>query len=189
LENASNEKVIECPVNSKCIELIHKANETEAKGFCMCIKELALNQNFTSSDNYCIERNTTHSTTVAPTTIATTSTTQKSIPKTPPPVKPTAAVPTSAPTVAPKVTSTTEKPSSNSEEKKEPIPEPRKGFFGMILVPVMIVLAFIGAVFAVRKYDLIERAHSYIRNRGGAQQHQTRYDGLENDFDDDPLLI
>jgi hypothetical protein len=90
-------------------------------------------------------------------------------------------------TVAPKVTST-EKSDSNSEEKKEPIPEPRKGFFGLIFVPVMIVLAFIGAVFAVRKYDLIERTHSYIRNRS-AQQHQTRYDGLENDFDDDPLLI
>jgi hypothetical protein len=55
-------------------------------------------------------------------------------------------------------------------------------------LPLLIVVAFICTVFAIRKYDLFERAHNYIRNRG-TQQPQTRYDGLENDFDDDPLLI
>lgn len=62
--------------------------------------------------------------------------------------------------------------------------------FGGVVLPLIMVLAFIGAVYGIKKYDLLEHAHNYIRNRReGSRSHQTRYDGLENDFDDDPLLI
>lgn len=72
-----------------------------------------------------------------------------------------------------------------NDVKVLPAPEPHH-ILGGILLPIFIVLGFIGAVFAVRKYDLIERAHGFIRNRN----QQARYNGLmENDFDDDPLLI
>lgn len=93
----------------------------------------------------------------------------------------TAAIPTEKPalktTSAPKVESTTEKQNPSKEEIKPP----QKSFFGLLLVPVMVVLAFIGTVFAVRKYDLLDRAHTYIRNRRG-QQHQVSIFFLNANF-------
>lgn len=78
---------------------------------------------------------------------------------------------------------------TNNNSGNKPQPEAHH-YLGGIILPLMFVLAFVGAVFAVRKYDLIERTQTFIRNRRGmGQPHQTRYDGLENDFDDDPLLI
>lgn len=63
-------------------------------------------------------------------------------------------------------------------------------FLGGILLPLAFVLALAGVAYGVKKYDVIERAQNFVRSRrSGGQPHQTRYDGLENDFDDDPLLI
>ncbi|XP_070508753.1 uncharacterized protein [Chironomus tepperi] len=76
-----------------------------------------------------------------------------------------------------------------SEENKAVTPQTHH-ILGGIIIPIMIVFAFVGVVYGIRKYDMLERAQNYIRNRrSGGQTHQTRYDGLENDFDDDPLLI
>lgn len=82
-----------------------------------------------------------------------------------------------------------DKQKQQNEENKAVSPQTHH-ILGGIIVPIMIVFAFIGVVYGIRKYDVLERAQNYIRNRRtGGQTHQTRYDGLENDFDDDPLLI
>ncbi|CAG9806997.1 unnamed protein product [Chironomus riparius] len=75
-------------------------------------------------------------------------------------------------------------------EEIKPVSPETHHILGGIIIPIMIVFAFIGVVYGIRKYDVLERAQNSIRNRrSGGQTHQTRYDGLENDFDDDPLLI
>lgn len=98
-------------------------------------------------------------------------------------------------TVAPKIETSTNNAAkaSNDTSKHKDDDNNSSGnakghFMSGFGLPLLIVVAFICTVFAVRKYDLLERAQNYIRNRG-TQQPQTRYDGLENDFDDDPLLI
>lgn len=84
-------------------------------------------------------------------------------------------------------TATTKKPETEDANEVKVAPAPGSHHIvGGILLPIFIVLAFVCGVFAIRKYDLIERAHGFIRHR----QQETRYNGLmENDFDDDPLLI
>jgi hypothetical protein len=62
---------------------------------------------------------------------------------------------------------------------------PVSHIWGGIFYPIFIVFGFLGTIFAIKKYNLIERAHRIIRNRN------QNYHGLmENEFDDDdPLLI
>lgn len=228
-EKASSEKTHECPKNSQCIDIKGFGNHTEAKnasnkseGLCGCKPEFMVNKKFIPTDNssvYCIEREIAHSTSSLPppSTQSTPSSTKAPVVTTTNPttttIKPSStAVPpvdksTSAP-VPPKKDNSTEKQNASNNPAISPVPEPKRSLFATLLVPVMIVLAFIGAIFAVRRFNVVDRAHTYIRNRRG-QQHQvcqfinlfgddlaclilklqTRYDGLENDFDDDPLLI
>lgn len=82
----------------------------------------------------------------------------------------------------------TVKPTESDEVTIRPAPAPEAShFWGGILIPLVIVAAFIGSVIAIRKYDLLDRAYNRIRHRHTPAQH---YNGLmENDFDDDPLLI
>lgn len=184
-----------CPELARCVE-----NKTAVEGFCVCQPSHTVNENYSSADNkskYCIERKVeTHPTeALTPTQatkVSTASTTSLKPDLTTPKAKPTEAATTTT-TAAAKSTSststtttTTLKPEADtSEVKVAPAPEPHH-ILGGILLPIFIVLGFIGAVFAIRKYDLIERAHGFIRNRN----QQGRYNGLmENDFDDDPLLI
>lgn len=188
-------------------------------GFCMCNdKNQMVNQKYNQTDkssSYCITRVENTHTTIA--SITSTQLAQTSPPpptKAPQPTQPptqSSAITTttsstlkstkapSPSTAAPTTTkstkivttikpATTEASKNNSSHNPVPPPEEPHSFLSGIALPVMVILAFIGAVFAIRKYSLLERAQSYIRNRGN-QQHQTRYDGLENDFDDDPLLI
>lgn len=58
--------------------------------------------------------------------------------------------------------------------------------FGGIMVPIFLVAAFIGSIFAARKYDLIDRARAFLRNR----RYNSQYNDviMENDFDDPPLI-
>lgn len=203
-------------MNAQCVEVGQKANLSQFGGLCACKENYKFNKNYSESDKsslYCIEDNkiVPISTTAVPVstaapiksterTVTTTTTTTK---------KPETLKTTSAP--SPQVTTkkvelaTTTKPlnessnnsskSNNNNNDKQPeqqkqVDAPTHHMFGGIVLPVMIVLAFIGAVYGIRKYDVLERAQNYIRNRrNGGQPHQTRYDGLENDFDDDPLLI
>lgn len=180
-----------CPKGSNCIE--NGTFNGTLQSVCVCGSNFTVNRNYSSSDNktlYCIEKdNETHSSTdPSPptlaskvTTILPSTTTTKAEEKAP--VK-TKTEPAEHPTTT--TSSTTKKPESDKNDVKvAPAPE-SSHLLGGIFLPVLIVLAFIAGVFAIRKYDLIERAHGYIRNRN----QQTRYNGLmENDFDDDPLLI
>lgn len=183
-----------CPKLAKCIE--NKTSAGAVEGSCVCDSKYEVNENYSSADNksqYCTERkNETQPIEPSPSTQATkvstvvATTTLKPEASTTAKAKPTeaAATTTAAPTST--STTTTKKPESDKNDVKvAPAPEPHH-VLGGILLPIFIVLAFIGAVFAIKKYDLIERAHGYIRNRN----QQARYNGLmENDFDDDPLLI
>jgi hypothetical protein len=185
-KKATSEKPDVCPQESKCID-----NGTH--GACNCPKELVINEKFNVTDKnsrYCIKID------VIATTI---------VPATNPPVTnpPVTVLPVTNPPAA--STTTTQKVMTERSvmpTNSEPTPDPEvvtkkiteqvisktqaHHIFGGIVLPIMIVLSFFGIVFAVRKYDLIERSQNYIRNR---RHPQTRYDGLENDFDDDPLLI
>lgn len=172
-----------CPKDSQCIDIkgfgSHLKDLKDLKeGLCSCKTEFMVNRKFNPSDNtsvYCIEREDVHTTTTTTTKLPTTAV---PVTKAPPTVetstttvKPSTVAPAVKSTVAPKVETTTEQ----HEPKKEEInPEPQKSLFVTLLVPVMIVLAFIGTVFAIRKYDLLDRAHSFIRNRHD-QQHQVRF--------------
>lgn len=155
--------------------------------WCVCEAAYVVNQKYSSADNksvYCVLRNNeTHPTETPPTEAPKVSTTT---PATLKPETTTAAKPKPTEATTTKATTSTKKPETDkSDVKVSPAPEPHHILTG-ILLPIFIVLAFIGTVFTIRKYDLIERAHGYIRNRN----QQTRYNGLmENDFDDDPLLI
>lgn len=99
--------------------------------------------------------------------------------------------------------STTIKPTVMVPSQKQPVPAPTSNsgevhqsliypkaeshhFFAGIMLPLLVVFAFIGSVYAVRKYDLIERARDYVHER--TARHRANYG---NDFDefDDPLLI
>lgn len=185
-----------CPKLAKCIENTTSAGAV--KGSCVCDSKYEVNENYSSADNksqYCTERkNETQPIDLPPSTqatkvstIAATTTTLKPEAATPATTKPTEAAATTTPTTnAPTSTTTTKKPESDKNDVKvAPAPEPHH-VLGGILLPIFIVLAFIGAVFAIKKYDLIERAHGYVRSRN----QQARYNGLmENDFDDDPVLI
>lgn len=76
---------------------------------------------------------------------------------------------------------------TNDGVQSKPLIQPESHhFFAGIMLPLFVVFAFIGAVYAVRKYDLIERAQDYVHAR--TARHRTNY---SNDFDefDDPLLI
>lgn len=180
-------------------------------GLCACKVNYTINRNYLQTDNsslYCLEANktsqTTNSTlppvivesTAAPSTTTTTTTTTKK----PETLKTTSAPPPQVTTKKIEPTASNESPSNSKnnnnndkqpeQQKQEKIETPTHHMLGGIVLPVMIVLAFIGTVYGIRRYDLLERAQNYIRNRrNGSQPHQTRYDGLENDFDDDPLLI
>ena len=187
-----------CPENSVCVD-----NGTE-NSYCSCDKKLDINQNYSSSDKnskYCIEKKietpsttppppkaTEVSTTKVASTVTSTTPTTKAAPTTVAPTTVASTVTSTTPTTttikpAP-IIKTTVKP-DDGDVKVKPAPDGHH-VLGGIMLPLLLVLGFIGAVFAIRKYDLIERAHGFIRNRN----QQTRYNGLmENDFDDDPLLI
>jgi type IV secretory pathway VirB10-like protein len=204
VKNATQEKN-GCPKGANCIENITDNGQTLYVGACICPQNLTVNANYSASDNaslYCIEKSAeVHPTDATapptPTTKVATAPTPPSTVK--PEVKTTAKIePTQAATTTSSSTTTTTKapaPATTESTKKgesdkndvKVAPAPSSSHvFGGIFLPIFIVLAFIGGVFAIRKYDLIERAHGYIRNRN----QQTRYNGLmENDFDDDPLLI
>lgn len=77
-------------------------------------------------------------------------------------------------------------PTDTSEVKRIPAPTPGH-FWSGILIPLTVVAAFIGLVFMIRKYDLLDRAYNRIRNRNVPSQRYSEFMG--NDFDDDPLLI
>jgi cobalamin biosynthesis Mg chelatase CobN len=202
--NNATKEATGCPKGANCIENITDKGQALYVGACICPQNLTVNANYSATDNaslYCIERAVEVHTTTAPTpptptiivTSAPTSTVKPEV-KTTAKIEPTqAATTTSSSTTttttkapAPATTEPTKKGESDkSDVKVAPAPS-SSHVFGGIFLPIFIVLAFIGAVFAVRKYDLIERAHGFIRNRN----QQTRYNGLmENDFDDDPLLI
>lgn len=174
-----------CPKGANCIE--NGTVNGTLQSYCVCGSNFTVNQNYLSTEKtslYCVERKNETSPTESPPTQATkvaevTTTTTKPTAKT---------EPSTTTTTTTATTPTTKKPEP-TEDKNEPKIAPAPGahhLLGGILLPIMVVLAFIGGVFAIRKYDLIERAHGFIRNRN----QQTRYNGLmENDFDDDPLLI
>lgn len=179
-----------CPKGSNCIE--NGTVNGTLQSVCVCGSNFTVNRDYSSTDNkslYCIEKdNETHPTNAPPTqtpklttTVLPLTTTAKATEKPSPKNEPTEhPIPTST---APPTTKKTE--SDKNDVKVAPAPQTHH-ILGGILLPMFIVLAFIAGVFAIRKYDLIERAHGYIRNRN----QQTRYNGLmENDFDDDPLLI
>lgn len=73
------------------------------------------------------------------------------------------------------------------EVTKQLIPPEPGHLVSGIVMPLLVVFAFIGAVFMVRKYDLLERAQEYIRERREGRSRNN----YVNDFDefDDPLLI
>lgn len=137
-----------------------------------------VNQKFITSDNssvYCIERKDSHSNASSSSPTPTTQSTP-----TPSTKAPVSSTTTKPPQPAEKSTSTSSPPKAeNSTEKSapsnnpaiSPAPEPKRSLFATLLVPVMIVLAFIGAIFAVRRFHVVDRAHTYIRNQRG-QQHQ-----------------
>lgn len=176
-----------CPKGSNCIE--NGTVNGTLQAYCVCGFNVTVNENYLITDNktqYCIEKeNETHPTESPPkaTDVPTTSS-PTSKPATKPTAKPDS---TESPTTKAATTTTKHPESDKNEVKIAPAPAGHH-LVGGILLPIMIVLAFIGAVFAIRKYDLIERAHGYIRGRGN--QATRGYNGLmENDFDDDPLLI
>lgn len=202
--NPANATETTCPDNARCID-----NATNSS-FCLCQGNQTVNEHYNAVDKtsrYCMDKpaptTTTTTTTKAP-EVPSTTTTAKVIITTNPstsstkPSSTTAKSPapvetTTATTQAPKAPTTTTstakpspaKPTESDEVTKAPV-EPSH-FFSGILIPLLIVSAFIGAVFAIRKYDLIDRAYNRIRHRNTPTQH---YNGLmENDFDDDPLLI
>lgn len=172
-----------------------------------------MNENYKPSENtskYCIVREngapnsaTTNSTesptsTTKPITTkapeVTTTATTTLAPKIPETTTKKVIVTTQAPSTKSPVTppTTPHQPSTHATptEKNEVMIKPAPGqghFWSGILIPLTIVAAFMGGVFMIRKYDLLDRAYNRIRNRNTPVQ---RYNGLmENDFDDDPLLI
>jgi hypothetical protein len=209
----------DCPKNAKCVELGTNKDNVSTAGLCACIYNFTVNKSYNSTDKnsrYCVESlnhtNTTQApltstaksiiTTLHPTTVETiivtlkpSSTTLKPAPKPEPTKKVEVTTPKSS------VESQTKASSDNNNDKEhdkkqqiieenKPVSPQTHHILGGIIIPIMIVFAFIGLVYGIRKYDVLERAQNYIRNRrSGGQTHQTRYDGLENDFDDDPLLI
>lgn len=89
------------------------------------------------------------------------------------------------PTLGPVAQTTTSANSEQSEVKVAAVEIPHHHILGGIFLPIFIVLGFIAGVFVVKKYDLLDRAHRFIRNRD-----QNQYNGLmEADFDDDACLI
>lgn len=177
-------------------------NDTSSNtsGLCACKTNYTVNRNYSSADNnslYCIQSNKTQASSTAA----------------PPPAEtqPPASKVILTTTLKPKILKTTIAPTPHTEaqptKKSEPDESSAKQtdkpplqekinvssqthhIFGGIVLPVLVVLAFLGIVYGIRKHDVLERAQNYIRNRRNGQTHQTRYDGLENDFDDDPLLI
>lgn len=207
IAKATNEST-GCPPGANCIE-----NSTTS-GSCICGPNNNVNPNYTASDKnskYCIElkkdgvaQQPTTTTTAAPpppppatqlstvspstsSTVKPEATTAKIVSTT---TQKSATTSTVAPTTtaAPKTTAApAEKTTAKPEDDVKVVPAAKPHhILGGIFLPMFIVLGFIGAVFAIKKYDLIERAHGYIRGRNQRE----RYSGLnENDFDDDPLLI
>lgn len=126
---------------------------------------------------YCVSKIAVTTTTEKPTT------TTEAVTK--PVTKPTTTESAKIQTSAPIIQTT---PSPKPEENDVKVaPVPHLHVMGGIFLPIFIVLGFIAGVFVVKKYELLDRAHSFIRNRGS---NQNQYNGLmENDFDDDACLI
>jgi len=170
MRNCTISKTDSCPVGSICSQTV----ESSSDGICKCPSNKTFNENYTSDETYCVPATQplapTTTTTVAPTTPSTTTTTTTTT-TTPPPK-----ITTIAPTKAPE-----------PEVIKEPVaPEPHH-LLGGIMIPLFVVLAFIGAVFAVKRYDLIERSQDWIRERG-IRRNRHNYTNHFDEFDD-PLLI
>lgn len=164
------------------------------QGNCVCPVNFTINSEFfklnTTGVSYCLKKeNIATTTTQSPvalpvstkevastTTTTTTTTTTKPI-----------VTSTKQPEVTTVINNNNKKPSVIDDEVKI---QPAVGghhLFGGILLPILIVFAFIASAFAIKKYDIIDKAHGFIRQR----YHHSQYDGIimENDFDDDPLLI
>lgn len=190
----TTDQTSDCPKESKCIEIGHNVT----MGNCVCPVNFTINSEFfklnTTGVFYCLKKEN-----VAPTTTTTTSATQSpvTVPVLPKEVisTPTTTTTTIKPAVAstkqPEVTTVinnnNKKPSVIDDEVKIQPAVGSHHVFGGILLPILIVFAFIASAFAIKKYDLIDKAHGFIRQR----YHHSQYDGIimENDFDDDPLLI
>ena len=187
----TTDQTSDCPKESKCIEIGHNVTQ----GNCVCPVNFTINSEFfklnTTGVSYCLKKEnvalTTTTTTQSPVTVpvppnvlASTSTTTTTT------IKP-IVVSTKQPEVTTFINNNNKKPNVIDDEVKiQPAVEIHH-FFGGILLPILIVFAFIASAFAIKKYDLIDKAHGFIRQR----YHHSQYDGIimENDFDDDPLLI
>ena len=167
----------------------------------MCISGYKVNDEFKASSiagkaaKYCkevpsttTEIHTTSTSTEAPKPTTTTAkvvvttTTQAPLPKTtslPPTAKPTHH---DNHTKKPNVTS----PAVDDPVMKKTVDPGAQHIFGGIMIPIFVVAAFIGTIFAARKYDLIDRTRAFLRNR----RYNSQYNDviMENDFDDPPLI-
>jgi len=185
--NAANAtaEVTGCPKGANCIE--NGTVNGTLTAFCVCGPNSTVNENYTAKDTksqYCIDKEGEKHPTDPPTKATEVPTAAPASPK-PTPKPTTKPKPTESPTTEENKEETKNSDSDKSDVKIAPAPESHH-LIGGILLPIVMVLAFIGVVFAVKKYDLVDRAHGYVRGRNQA----TRYNGLmENDFDDDPLLI
>lgn len=187
----TTDQTSDCPKESKCIEIGHNVT----MGNCVCPVNFTINSEFFKSNttevSYCLKKEN-----VEPTT---TTTTQLPVTVPVPPKEVASTSMTTTTTIKPIVTSTKQpevttvinnnnkKPSVIDDEVKIQPAVGSHHVFGGILLPILIVFAFIASAFAIKKYDLIDKAHGFIRQR----YHHSQYDGIimENDFDDDPLLI
>ena len=173
--------------------------------YCVCSSNFTVNAEYKSGKDYCVKKNETeptldNSNTAATTEAGKTEPNTKAPPTTPTSSKSTVETTTTtlkAPSSTAKSEPSTAKPDAKKQDesteapktddiKIAPVPT-HHHILGGIFIPTFLVLGFICGAFAIKKYNLIEKAHELIRNRN----HQQRYNGLmENEFDDDdPLLI
>lgn len=177
-KNCSSHSVdFQCPSTSIC-------SPQKDVDLCMCGTGYSFNVNYTNDADYCIPATNVEPSTAAPaTTTTTTTTTTTAAPKVAAAPTTTTNKPTTGPAAATKAP-----PASNEVTKERLIDEKAEHhFLAGIMVPLLVVFAFVGAVYAARKYDLVERVQDYIQARASGR-HRTNY---ANDFDefDDPLLI
>ncbi|XP_063698873.1 integumentary mucin C.1-like [Culicoides brevitarsis] len=209
----------QCPPNTSCSQQNKDAKDQDGLCLCLTgfvfNKNFTTNEtycvvNATAAPPPCTPEaksaeNATISTSTSTTTTTTLApTTTKSTSVAPTPAK-TSAKPTSTTSTTTSTTTTTTKAPEKvnvTTSTNSPLPVPTNDgvqkekiiesehMFGGFMLPLVIVAAFIGGVFLIRKHNLLERAHNYISERnwrlpGSARPNYT------NDFDefDDPLLI
>lgn len=165
-----------CPSNSGCkVAAVAVTTNATKQGQCECNGNYSFNVNYTTETDYCVGvPNTVTIATPVPTVASTTA--KVTTVATAPPTKPT--------TVAPVTTTTTAAP---DEVKVNPAPDVQPHhFMGGIFFPLMMVFAFVGIAFAVRRFNVVERVQNYMHDRNARRRHH-----YMDNFDefDDPLLI